>query len=155
MGTRCITEIRSRWNEDEFKTHAVVYRHWDGYLEGHGKWLYEFLNSVDVVNGITVGKKYPKKIANGPGRLAAQMVYELQKDGHDPDLHTGNGPCGQEYHYVVDVEYGYDGGSLKVTVYDGPVTAFGEGGEDCTRPLFSGSVEEYGEFLKNHEEIDE
>jgi hypothetical protein len=128
-GTRSTTTVRSRWAEKgRWNTHVVIYRHWDGYLDGHGRWLHDFLKG---------------RHANGPGRLAAMLVAELQADGHNPDLLPGNGPCGQGYHYQVDVDMESNG--LAVTVFDGPMTAFGAG--DCVSEIFRGSIAEYGAFL--------
>lgn len=150
MSTRSLTVVRSRWNsKGAFETHANIYRHHDGYLEGHGQWLFDFLNGLVVVNGIS--GQMPKRYANGPGRLAAQLVAQLHAAGHEPDLNTSDGPCGQEYHYQIDVEFGLDFSRkeypVSVTVFDGPMTAFGAGGNDCTNKIFEGSVEEYGKFL--------
>ncbi len=151
MGTRCITEIRSRWEgKEEYKQLAVIYRHWDGYLSGHGQDLFNFLDSVKIINGIRGNEK--GRFANGPGRLAAMLVYDLHKDGHNPDLIGSVQDCGQEYHYVIDVDYGREGGTVSITVYDGPMTAFGLGGEDCTNKIFNGSIKEYGEFIKKEED---
>jgi hypothetical protein len=147
MGTRSITTIRSSWDEEsELETHAVIYRHWDGYLEGHGEWLLEFLQGARVVNGKR-GDEGPMTF-NGPGRLAAGIVSKLLLDGHEPDLRHEHGDCGQEFEYVVDVQnYGQDKAVILVTVFDGPVTAFGMGGEKCNNKIFSGTVEEYAAFL--------
>ena len=72
MGTRCITNIRSRWDEEkEWKTHAVIYRHCEGYPESQGRLLFDFLDGLVVINGIPGNP--PKRYANGPGRLAAQI----------------------------------------------------------------------------------
>lgn len=151
MGTRSITEVRSRWEgKENYKTNAVIYRHWDGYLDGHGQDLLNFLNNIHVVNGIS-SRNPEGRIANGPGRLASMLVNDLFLNGHDPDLIGEVSDMGQEYHYVVDVDFGMDGGTIKVTVYDGPMTAFGFG-EECTNKIFSGSVAEYSDFLKKQEE---
>lgn len=151
MSTRSITTVRSRWErEGEFNTHANIYRHYDGYLKSQGAWLHKFLDGLAVVNGIC--GKMPERYVNGPGRLTAKLIAELQNDGHDPDIMPREGDVGQEFHYVVDVEFG-DHGSQKnypvtVTVYDGPVTFFGKGGDGCTNQIFKGSVREFGDFLE-------
>lgn len=146
MSTRSLTVVRSRWEEsEEFEINAVVYRHHDGYLKspGHGQWLFDFLDSLCIVNGI--GGKMPAKYANGPGRLAAQLVAKRQADGHDPDLSSVVTSMGQEFQYQIDLTYDTKG--IEVTVFDGPMTAFGMGGEDCTNQIFKGTVGEYGKFL--------
>lgn len=149
MSTRSITSIRTQWaDDDEWQTCAVIYRHHDGYLSGHGEWLFNFLDGLVVINGIPANP--PERFANGAGRLAGQLVARLQKNGHDPNLMGGTiRDCGQEFHYQVDV-----GPDLAVTVevFEGPMTAFGIGGEDCTDSVFKGTVAEYGAYLSHSEE---
>lgn len=155
MSTRSITSVRSRWGVEKHAVHAHVYRHHDGYLEGQGQWLFEFLDGLALVNGI--GGNMPAKWANGPGRLAAQLVAALQKDDHSPDIlgNDGNVPdVGQEFHYVIDIDHGMNGGTIAVVVFDGPVTFFGGGGEECKNEIFRGTVAEYGAFLKAKVEAD-
>jgi hypothetical protein len=150
MGTRSITEVKTRWEDKEFKTNAIIYRHWDGYLLGQGKDLFNFLDGLQVVNGIS--SNMPKKYANGGGRLAAQLITQMQLDGYDPDLLPNTEPVGQEYHYIVNITQSMDGGTIRVIVYDGPITFFGMGGENCTDKIFEGSVDEFGAFIKNQED---
>lgn len=144
MGTRCVTVITHNWDGDEVVHDASIYRHWDGYLDGHGQWLADFLEDAVVTNGAIEGDKN----FNGPGRLASGIVAALVADGHDPDLQGQNIICGQEYEYHIHVKYGANGGKLSVRVLDGPMTAFGCGGEDCTNEVFKGTVEEYRDFIK-------
>lgn len=146
MGTRSLTTIRSRWSDkDEYQTHAHIYVHWDGYPSGHGANLAEFLDGMTIVNGI--GSKMPDRYANGPGRFASQLVAYLQEKGSNPDLmpHTVE-ECGQEYHYLIDVDNFT--GPITVTVFEGPMTAFGFGGADCKNVAFSGAVPEYLAWLQ-------
>lgn len=156
MGTRCLTVVRSRQGNDPFEVHAVIYRHWDGYPEGHGKWLLDFLDGMHIVNGI--GGGMPAKYARGPGRLAAQLVSKLQQEGHEPGLLPGIASCGQEFQYHVDVTMNWglngDAGTIEITVFNGPMTAFGLGGDECTNQIFKGTVSEYAEFLSRLAEVD-
>ena len=146
MGTRCITNIRSRWDEEkEWKTHAVIYRHCEGYPESQGRLLFDFLDGLVVINGIPGNP--PKRYANGPGRLAAQIVKHMEDEGHSPNLMGAVMDCGQEFHYQIDVDNTKRGGDVSVTIFDGPVTFFGGGGGACRNEIFSGSVEELGAFL--------
>jgi hypothetical protein len=66
-------------------------------------------------------------------------------------MSTSIGECGQEYHYLIDVDFGMNGGKILFTVFDGPMTAFGGGGEKCKNQIFQGSVTEFGEFLIEQE----
>ena len=144
MGTRSITVITHQWNDEDTEHNATIYRHWDGYLDGHGQWLADFLKGVTVTNG-EVGKA---NHFNGPGRLASGIVAALQVDGHNPDLMDQGAICGQEYEYHVHVKFGNTGGEISVQVLDGPTTMFGCGGESCTNEIFKGTVEQYGEFIE-------
>lgn len=151
MGTRSITTVRSRWNgEGEFDLHATVYRHYDGYLSGHGAWLADFLKDLKVTNGKQLDDD-ENKYVNGPGRLAARLVSAMQADDLEPDLMPHGIDCGQEFLYQVDVEFGMDwdrkGIPVNVAVFDGPMEFFGNGGDQCTNKVFEGTVAEYCEFI--------
>lgn len=98
MGTRHLTYVY-----DETDTILLcMYGQWDGYISGHGTDLADFLNSFDaIVSGIPVGD--PRKMANGMGCLAAQLVAHF-KDGvgnfyiYPPKL---DNDCWQEYEYHI------------------------------------------------------
>lgn len=134
MGTRSITEVRSSWDGGDWETNAVIYRHWDGYPSGHGKDLYKFLEDLVVVNGLRGDA--PETHVNGPGRLAARLVAYLQDNGHDPDLVGRVVSMGQEFHYRIDIPFGFNGGDIQLTVF----------GRDAT--IFEGSVEDFGKWLE-------
>lgn len=146
MSTRSVTRVQSRWTEkeEEYKVHARIYRHWDGYPECHGKWLYDFLNGMVVVNGLTGAE--PGKYANGPGRLAAQITAALAKDGHQPDL-LNNDHDWLDFEYQVSVDYGISGGTITVEVFSGSIC-------DGASPLFKGTVEEFGVWLNTYTDED-
>jgi len=152
MATRSITTIKSRWTstDSEWKTHARIYRHWDGYPEEHGKLLYNFLNGLSVINGIPSNP--PPRFANGPGRLAAQLVVAMAEKNVNPDILAHDiiyMDMGQEYEYIILVEFGESGGEVHLEVLNGPTTSFGTGGENCTQKLFEGTVDEFGLFLQS------
>lgn len=140
MGTRSVTEVRSKWGEqEEYTTHARIYRHWDGYPSSHGKWIYDFLNGRTIVNGKNGREKEP--FANGPGRLAAQMVGKLLQDDHEPDLLASDGDCGQDYDYRIDIDFGMSGGQVACI----RVEEFG-------KEVFSGGLDQYKQWLERDEE---
>ena len=148
MSTRSITEIRSSWTPEDDKsweTLATIYRHSDGYLEGHGRWLCDFLSNIKVTNGRVNGSW--RKYANGPGELASAIVSAMTEEDLHPSLEPAGAIMGQEYHYQINVAFSIDGGEVSITVFDGPVTFFGSGGEDCTNQIFCGSVQEFSEFI--------
>ena len=127
MGTRAATVFI----DNEFDTSTelcVLYRQFDGYLDGHGKELKEFLRGMKIVNGMN-GTEGPK-FANGCGCLAAQVIAHFKKDakGGFYIYPPGNR---QTYSYILitksqqplrlRVEYGTK--EVKV-LYDGPLDAF-------------------------------
>ena len=91
MGTRSLTFVY------EGKQPIInMYRQFDGYPSGHGQELAEFLNSFDeVVNGIPVGDN--RKLANGMGCLAAQMIANFKNSVGGFYIYSVNSTdCGQE-----------------------------------------------------------
>jgi len=166
MGTRCLTTVHSRWDEDSaWECHAVIYRHWDGYPDEHGATLFKFLEGARVTNGVLMGDEHPKSF-NGPGRLAACLVYFMQDEGHEPDLMPEVHDCGQEYHYDVRVDrnqgsvpFRNQDASIEVVVYSGPVamgysiwpsprtSRSASGGDLSDDEEFRGTIEAYGEWL--------
>ena len=102
MGTRSLTFVYTDHYDGETPEAIVnMYRQFDGYREGHGLELAKFLNSFDaVVNGIPVGDS--RKLANGMGCLAAQMIAHFKVGVGGFYLYpTTSIDCGQEYEYHV------------------------------------------------------
>ncbi len=146
MGTRSITTVTSCWDGQEPEVNATIYRHWDGYINGgHGEWLADFLADAVVTNG----RQDKPKHFNGPGRLASGIVAALLKYGYDPDLVPAGSVMGQEFEYHIHVDYGMSGGQVSIRVFDGPMTFFGSGGEDCNNEIFSGTVTEFQSFVQS------
>lgn len=96
MGTRSLTFV---YDHDE----AILnlYRQFDGYPEGHGAELAEFLNGIDAVtNGIRLGET--RRTANGMGCLAAQLVAHFKTSVGGFYIHSiKSTDCGQDYEYHV------------------------------------------------------
>ena len=76
MGTRCLTYF---YEDDTIQPFLCMYRQFDGYPEGHGKELGEFLEKFQIVNGFGSDAKAGES-ANGMGCLAAQMVAHFKKE---------------------------------------------------------------------------
>lgn len=74
MGTRSLTIIKND-NNDEI---CVLYRQYDGYLEGHGRELALFLKHKILVNGYSLTDQ--RDIANGMANLAVQLITYLVND---------------------------------------------------------------------------
>jgi len=97
MGTRSLTYVY------EGETPIMcMYRQFDGYLEGHGQELANFLNELTVGNGIS-GKPELFNFANGMGCLAAQMVVWFKKTPGGFYIHPIelNQDAFQDYEYHV------------------------------------------------------
>jgi len=109
MGTRSLTRIIPRqdglsFNEGHEKvelSHVNMYRQFDGYPEGHGLELAEFLKDFNIINGIG-GDAELGTHANGSGCLAAQMVKHFKEEVGNIYLHPHNDDLGwEEYIYTV------------------------------------------------------
>ena len=117
MGTRCLTIIH-----DDGVPLISMYRQYDGYLTGHGIELATFLLDMKIVNGLGLERK---RVANGAGCLAAQMIAQFK-----------TAPGGFYIHHIPDspedledVDYVYnvmvDSGEITVTVVGGEITFSG------------------------------
>ena len=122
MGTRCLTFVY------EGKTPLMcLYRQFDGYPSGHGAELADFLNKIEVGNGIP-GKPEMGEFANGMGCLAAQLVAHFKKSVGGFYIHSVENGGGVDYEYHVYPD------KIVVTESD-------EG-------VFSGTWEEFTEYCK-------
>jgi len=111
MGTRCLTIFK-----DEGTEYAVMYRQFDGYPDGHGKELAEFLKGLVLVNGYGSSDepflKRGGRIANGMSCLAAQAIARFKGKEHAGSetygqcggiylYPAGTRDCGEDYVYTV------------------------------------------------------
>ena len=108
MGTRSLTRVIETYRDEKKDKQVKVtlvnmYRQYDGYPEGHGTELADFLKGGKVVNGIGGDDT---NVFNGAGCLAAQMIAYF-KDGaggiYIEPITAKN--CGQEYEYEVIVDF--------------------------------------------------
>lgn len=121
MGTRSLTFVY-----DGDQPIINMYRQYDGYLEGHGQELAEFLLSGEMVNGIPVGREQPR-FFNGMGCLAAQMIAHFKKSAGGFYIYpVESRDCWQEYEYHV---------------YENKVVV-----KDPTEVIFSGSWQDFHDF---------
>lgn len=114
MGTRSLTYVYDSYDNEQGVTINTpimcMYRQYDGYPSGHGQDLANFLTPITLVNGI--GMNDNRKLANGMGCLAAQLVANFKGSAggfylQAPVLNTDSG---QEYEYHVY--------NKRVVVYD-------------------------------------
>mgnify|MGYP003346905797 CR=1 FL=1 len=112
MGTHSSTKVQT--------TDGIVvnmYRHYDGYYEGHGAELANFLNGIRLVNGIPFGGENIK-IANGMDDLAAQIVAHFKITENVGGFYLVGLDRDEEYNYTIYE----DNGTIRMKcVYDGKV----------------------------------
>ena len=95
MGTRSLTRIK-----DGKKELTVMYRQFDGYLDGHGKELAEWLANASIVNGIRMDEN--RTIFNGMGCLAASMFKHFKEEAGGIYCYpAGAKDCWEEYNYII------------------------------------------------------
>ena len=94
MGTRSLTFVY-----EENKPIINMHRQFDGYPEGHGAELAEFLLSGEMVNGFS---QTETKQFNGMGCLAAQMIVNFKKSvGGFYIYPIESNDCWQDYEYHI------------------------------------------------------
>lgn len=100
MGTRSLTVFK----DNDGREICVLYRQFDGYPEGHGAELRNFLRGFKVVNGISVFKP---KLANGMGCLAAQVIAHFKTEVGGFYLHPpGTRNIWEEWIYTISYKNG-------------------------------------------------
>lgn len=134
MGTRSLTHVKGG--------NISFYRQMDGYPEGHGKELAEFLKGFTIVNGYG---QVTDKMANGMDCLALQIVAHFKEGigGFYAIKHNSKGH-GEEYTYTVYLKDGAWAPKLKVVEIGG--------GDEPDEVLFDGTPDEYLEWLKTKED---
>ena len=122
MGTRCLTYVY------EGKTPLMcLYRQFDGYPSGHGVELADFLNKIEVGNGI-LGKPEMGEFANGMGCLAAQLIAHFKKSVGGFYIHSikdadDDGGVDYEYHVYPNKVVVKESGEV---VFSGSLGGFAE-----------------------------
>lgn len=145
MGTRSTISFIEKDKNGE-STVAYVYQQFDGYLEGVGKSLSEWLMPKIMVNGIP---DYNHNYANGITDLAAQYVHDF-KDGigslylYAPTWGTKDW-C--DYNYKVIHNFDNNGNADDVLTIE--ITNW-----DDKEPFFVGKPSELLEYIEKHRDED-
>ena len=120
MGTRSLTRVIPRQDGLSFSeghkkvnlAYVNMYRQFDGYPDGHGLDLAEFLKDIKIVNGL--GRDTTNQ-ANGSGCLAAQMVKHFKEDVGNIYLHPHDeDSIWEDYIYTV---YPKTGENTFISIY--------------------------------------
>ena len=125
MGTRSLTRVIQRQEGLSFseghnhveKSVINMYRQFDGYPDGHGVDLAEFLDDFDVVNGLGEDR-YKLKTANGVGCLAAQLVQHFKNGPGNVYLEQLNGEPGDSWEEYIYTLYLKEGEPIFISIYD-------------------------------------
>ena len=128
MGTRSLTKVITTWEDTDGKKQrqpvTCMYRQYDGYMDGHGKELAEWLDGFTIVNGIPSDRSEP--MFNGMDCLAAQMFVHFKSSGCKDDgtptsnaggiycMHPDASDCWEQYLYEISEE----DKQIHLTVYE-------------------------------------
>jgi len=99
MSTRSITHIHESHTEQETIV-CSFYRHHDGYPEGHGKDLQEWLKGKRLINGISSDFVEGRDF-NRAGTMAVALMSHIQSISGCEVIPTGDSNYGEEYTYHV------------------------------------------------------
>ena len=120
MATRALINFVEREDGVSFsehpdvdKIHVQIYHHWDGYPQGLGVKLANFLDGYDVTNGLSTGYQGP--VANGMGCLAAQTVSYLKDEPGNVYLRKPIEKDWEDYEYFVWVK---DHAELWISIFN-------------------------------------
>ena len=151
MGTRSLTFVYEKYGQIQ-KPVVNMYRQYDGYPEGHGAELAEFLNGGRLVNGLSATKTADEAVYNGMGCLAASMVAHFKQTPGSFYIHPVDvTDCGQDYEYHIYDDNGLLSGSqFRIEVYYCGCNMFGMSG-DTHDIIFKGNLKEFTEFCKEKE----
>jgi hypothetical protein len=148
MGTRSLTFVYDTYKAKNGRAvHRPIinlYRQYDGYPEGHGAELVEFLKQFTLTNGL--GGKTEARTANGMGCLAGQLVAEFKGSGAGQFYlyPTDAKDCGQDYEYHI-----YSNGpTFRVKVVNKGCNLFGLTMSDTNEVIFDGILAKAEEFCK-------
>lgn len=155
MGTRSLTHVISSYIDDNTGkkkkvTLLTMYRQFDGYPSGMGADLVEFLDGGKVVNGLGSDELKSKRVFNGAGCLAAQLVANFKDGAGGIYIEPANAKnCGEEY--VYEVETDYDTKEITLRCYEiGYIK--GDKYINKKRLLFEGSPSDFSKYIEKEEE---
>lgn len=144
MGTRSLTFVY-----DGVNPVINMYRQYDGYPEGHGAELAEFLQTGKIVNGLrsSEGERY----FNGVGCMAAQLVAHFKTGAGGIYLYPATAlDCGQDYEYHIEMlPKGFN-----IRVVNRGCNFFGAQTSDVNEVIFEGNLQEFTKFCNAGEEFE-
>jgi len=151
MGTRSLTFVYDTYKAKNGRAvHRPIinlYRQYDGYPEGHGAELVEFLKQFKLVNGL--GGETKARTANGMGCLAAQLVsnFKGNEAGQFYLYPTDAKDCGQDYEYHIYA----NGPTFRIKVVNKGCNMFGLTQSDTNEVIFDGILAKAEDLCKEKE----
>ena len=119
MGTRATIHVAKReegvsFSEIPEKKLVSIYKQYDGYPEGLGVTIADYLYGKKMVNGIGVDRSI---VFNGLGCLAASLIAELKEEAGNVYVDNPESPHGWlDYEYVI---WGSDHKDIWISIFDG------------------------------------
>ena len=104
------------------KIHVQIYNHYNGYPEGLGVTLAEYLQDFKIVNGLPMRTN---KLANGLGCLSAQVVSYLKEEPGNVYLYRPGERSWEDYEYFIWCKEGH-GVWISIFDYEGNCIFVGE-----------------------------
>ena len=104
------------------KIHVQIYNHYNGYPEGLGVTLAEYLQDFKIVNGLPMRTD---KLANGLGCLSAQVVSYLKEEPGNVYLYKPGERGWEDYEYFIWCKEGH-GVWISIFDYEGNCIFVGE-----------------------------
>ena len=152
MGTRSLTFVydtyKARNGRAVHRPIINLYRQYDGYPQGHGAEIVEFLKQFTLTNGMGAGMP-SSRTANGMGCLAAQLVSNFKgSDAGQFYLYPVTAKdCGQDYEYHI-----YSNGpTFRVKVINKGCNMFGLTTSDTNEVIFDGILDKAETFCTEKE----
>ena len=124
MGTRATIKIARReegvsFSEKPEKKLVSIYNQYDGYPEGLGVTIANYLDGKRIVNGIGGDRS---AVFNGLGCLAASLIAELKEEAGNIYIEDPEKPNGWiDYEYYV---WGDDHKDIWISIFDGDECIF-------------------------------
>ena len=119
MGTRATIKIAKReegvsFSEKPDKYMVSIYNHYDGYPEGLGVTLANYLLGTKIVNGLGNDRD---TVFNGLGCMAASIIAELKEEAGNVYIEDPEHPSGWiDYEYYI---WGDTGKDIWISIFDG------------------------------------
>ena len=151
MGTRSTITFYSRMSGTNFFL-VNIYQQYDGYLEGVGKELCEWLKPKIIVNGFS---KSDFNIANGAGCLAAKYISEFKPATGGLYIYpedVAHEDCDYNYSVIIDEDWvtsPFENNKKAEDIITIEVDNWGE------KPFFKGSIQELLDYIERQKEEDE